>query len=217
MSIHHNSPGTGHHGLHGAENPILRHLESYWQSLRHARHIPARNEIAPQGIDAALPYAFILQRVGPGVARMRVAGQKIHELLCMDARGMPVSVLFAPNSREQLRALVETAFTQPAIVAANLISPAQKFRPALSATLLLLPLRDENDQTSRVLGALVSDGATDDRPRRFDLAPGRAVRIDTLAITLASSQPAPAPADVAPQTQRPDVVRPALRLVIDNG
>jgi hypothetical protein len=43
------------------------------------------------------------------------------------------------------------------------------------------------------------------------------VRIDTLAITLASSQPAPAPADVAPQTQRPDVVRPALRLVIDNG
>ncbi len=104
MSIHHNSPGTGHHGLPGAENPILRHLESYWQSLRHARHIPARNEIAPQGIDAALPYAFILQRVGPGVARMRVAGQKIHELLCMDARGMPVSVLFAPNSREQLRA-----------------------------------------------------------------------------------------------------------------
>ena len=107
MSIHHNSPGTGHHGLPGAENPILRHLGSYWQSLRHARHIPARNEIAPQGVDAALPYAFILQRVGPGVARMRVAGQKIHELLCMDARGMPVSVLFAPNSREQLRALVD--------------------------------------------------------------------------------------------------------------
>lgn len=216
MSIHHNNSGRGHHGLPGAENPILRNLEIYWQSLRHARHIPARNEIAPQGIDAALPYAFILHRVGPGVARMRVAGQKIYELLCMDARGLPVSVLFAPNSREQLRALVETAFTQPAIVAASLISPAQKFRPALSGTLLLLPLRDENDQTSRVLGALVSDGATDYRPRRFDLAAGRAVRIDTLAITLASSQPVPALTDVAPQTQRPDVVRPALRLVVDN-
>ncbi|EAQ06375.1 PAS domain-containing protein [Yoonia vestfoldensis] len=217
MSIHHNNPGPGHHGLPGANSPILRNLEIYWQSLRHARHIPARNDIAPQGIDAALPYAFILQRVGPGVARMRVAGQKIHELLRMDARGMPVSVLFAPDSREQLRALVETAFTQPAIVAASLIAPAQRFRTALSGTILMLPLRDENDQTSRVLGALVSDGATDDRPRRFDLAPGRAVRIDTLAITLASSQPVPPPADVAPQTQRPDVVRPALRLVIDNG
>ena len=217
MSIHHNNPGPGHHGLPGANSPILRNLEIYWQSLRHARHIPARNDIAPQGIDAALPYAFILQRVGPGVARMRVAGQKIHELLRMDARGMPVSVLFAPDSREQLRALVETAFTQPAIVAASLIAPAQRFRTALSGTILMLPLRDENDQTSRVLGALVSDGATDDRPRRFDLAPGRAVRIDTLAITLASSQPVPPPADVATQTQRPDVVRPALRLVIDNG
>jgi hypothetical protein len=116
--------------------------------LRHARHIPARNEIAPQGIDAALPYAFILQRVGPGVARMRVAGQKIHELLCMDARGMPVSVLFAPNSREQLRALVETAFTQPAIVAASLISPAQKnpSRPVRHAPAAAFARRKRPDQ-----------------------------------------------------------------------
>ncbi|ARU00827.1 PAS domain-containing protein [Yoonia vestfoldensis] len=229
MSIHHDSSGHGHHGLPGAGHPVLRNLETYWQSLRHARHIPARNDIAPHGIDAALPYAFILQRVAPGVARMRVAGQKIHNLLCMDARGMPISVLFAPDSRDQLRDLVETAFAQPAIVAASLISPAQRFRPALSATILLLPLRDEKDQTSRILGALVSDGDNDDRPRRFDLAPGRALRIERLAITLASSQKLPDPVPVtapvsAPVTasgagpsQRPDAERPALRLVVDNS
>ncbi|WP_043699297.1 PAS domain-containing protein [Yoonia vestfoldensis] len=211
MSIYHDSPDARRHGLPGADCPILHSLENYWHSLRHARHIPARNDVAPHMIDAALPHAFILQRVAPGVARMRVAGQKIHDLLRMDARGMPISVLFGPDSRDSLRDLVETAFTQPAIVAASLLSAGQMFRPALPATILMLPLRDEKGATSRVLGALVCEGMTGNRPRRFDLAPGRLVRIDSLAINLASSQPAPA------QMQRPDAERPALRLVVDNG
>lgn len=219
MSIFHDSPYARRDGLPGADCPILHSLELYWQSLRHAQHIPARNDVAPHMIDAALPHAFILQRVAPGVARMRVAGQRIHDLLCMDARGMPVSVLFAPDSRESLRDLVETAFTQPAIVAASLLSASQMFRPALPATILMLPMRDERGEISRVLGALVCDPATGNRPRRFDLAPDRMVRIQSLAITLASSQPAPAPLPdpALTQTQRPDAERPALRLVVDNG
>ncbi|WP_322888968.1 MULTISPECIES: PAS domain-containing protein [unclassified Yoonia] len=219
MSIFHDSSDARRHGLPGADCPILQSLELYWQSLRHSRHIPARNEIAPHMIDAALPHAFILQRVAPGVARMRVAGQRIHDLLRMDARGMPVSVLFAPDSRDRMRDLVETAFTQPAIVAASLLSAGQIFRPALPATIMMLPMRDERGEVSRVLGALVCDASPANRARRFDLVPDRTVRIDSLAITLASSQPAPAPLPepIAPQPQRPDMQRPALRLVVDNG
>ena len=193
----------------GADCAILRSLETYWQSLRDARHLPARSAIAPDRIDAALPYAFILQRVAPGVARMRVAGQRIHDLLRMDARGMPVSILFAPASRDRLCDLVETAFTRPAIVAAGLVSPAQTFRPALQGTILMLPMRDDHGQISRVLGALVTPDAQGHVPRRFDLAPDRALRIDPLSIALASSAPAPA--------QKPDALRPALRLVVNNG
>jgi hypothetical protein len=211
MSIFYNGPDARRQGLPGADCAILRSLELYWQSLRHARHIPARNDIAPHMIDAALPHAFILQRVAPRVARMRVAGQAIHDLLQMDARGMPVSVLFASDSRDRLRDLVETAFTEPAIIAASLCSAGHKFRPALPATILMLPMRDERGEISRVLGALVCDGISDNRPRRFDLVPDRIVRIESLAINLASSQ------SVAAQRQRPDAERPALRLVIDNG
>ncbi|MBQ2263323.1 MAG: PAS domain-containing protein [Loktanella sp.] len=192
----------------GADCPILHNLESYWQSLRHATHLPARSAIAPNRIDAALPYAFILQRVAPGVARMRVAGQHIHDLLRMDARGMPVSILFAPDSRDRLCDLVETAFTQPAIVAASLISPAQTFRPALTGTILLLPMRDDRGQISRVLGALVTAEPTGHLPRRFDMAKVP-VRIDNLAITLASSGTAP--------MRKPDAARPALRLIVNNA
>lgn len=209
MSSTYDSPDTPRHALPGVACPILKNLESYWQSLRHAQQIPARSEVAPHEIDALLPFAFILHRVAPRVARIRVAGQRIHDLLRMDARGMPVSILFTPASRDRLGDLVETAFTSPAIIAANLLAPAQLFRPALAATILMLPLRDDIGQTSRLLGAIVPDDAPGNRPRRFDLAPHRAVRIDHLGIALATSQMAPA--------QKPDAVRPALRLVVNNG
>lgn len=212
MSTIHDSPDARRLGLPGADCPILHSLEMYWQSLRQSRHIPARNDVAPHMIDAALPHAFILQRVAPGIARMRVAGQKIHDLLRMDARGMPVSALFAPDSRDRLRDLVEAAFTQPAIVAASLMSAGQMFRPALPATMLMLPMRDERGDISRVLGALVCDTSPGSRARRFDLAPDRMVRIDSLAITLASNRPA----RVTAEQRRPDAMRPALRLVVNN-
>ncbi|WP_322892518.1 MULTISPECIES: PAS domain-containing protein [unclassified Yoonia] len=209
MSPTRDHPENGRDSLPGADCPILRSLEAYWQSLRHARRIPARNDIAPDQIDAALPYAFVLQRVAPGVARMRVAGQRIHDLLRMDARGMPVSILFAPGSRDALSDLVETAFVRPAIIAADLIAPAQLFHPALAGRIMLLPLRDDQGKTSRVLGALVTKPVTGNAPRRFDLAPGRTLRIDSLAIGLVSSQPSP--------QQKPDAIRPALRLIVNNA
>jgi hypothetical protein len=195
--------------LPGADCTILRQLESYWQSLRHAQTIPARNAIAPQAIDPILPYAFVLQRVAPRVARIRVAGRQIHDLLRMDARGMPLSVLFTADSRDRMADLIETAFTAPAILAVHLQTNAQVFRPALPATMLFLPLRDEQGVTSRLIGACVVEGATGPRPRRFDIVPGSQLRLDRLGLTLASSVGEPA--------KRPDTKRPALRLVVNNG
>ncbi|MBQ1202448.1 MAG: PAS domain-containing protein, partial [Loktanella sp.] len=164
---------------------------------------------APHQIDPVLPFAFILQRVAPRVARIRVAGQKIHDLLRMDARGMPMSILFTPDSRDKLTDLVETAFTSPAIIAARLLAPAQLFRPALPATILMLPMRDDLGQTNRMLGAIVAQGESGHRPRRFDLAPASPIRIEPLHPIQTQSSTMP--------KQKPDAGRPALRLVVDNS
>ncbi|SFR39834.1 PAS domain-containing protein [Yoonia tamlensis] len=197
----------------GADNPVLMQLESYWRALRHARHIPARNDIRPHEIDSALPHAFILQRVAPGVARMRVAGQQLHDLLKMDARGMPVSSFFHADARAQIADLVELAFSEPAIVAVPLVSQGNVVRAPLTGTMLLLPLRDDNGQTSRVLGALMTQGHRGNRQRRFEIDRSMGIRVDRLGIKLAATQSLPRRVN----EKGPDAQRPALQLVVNNA
>lgn len=195
-------------------NPILQNLERYWQTLRDAQHLPARSDIAPRQIDQALPNAFILQRVAPGIGRFRVAGQKLHELLKMDARGMPLGTLFLPQARDQVHDLVEAAFSGPAIVSIPLVSPGSLLRAQVNGTMLLLPMRDSADQPTRILGALVSDAQSNNRPHRFMIAEGAGIRHEPLADKTSATQMM----HRAPRlTEKPDAIRPALRLVVNNG
>ena len=195
-------------------DPILQSLEKYWQTLRHARRLPARNDISPQQIDHALPFAFILQRVAPGTARFRVAGQKLHDLLKMDARGMPVSTLFLPEARARIQELVEASFSGPAIVSVPLVSPGTVIRPEVNATMLLLPMRDNTDQPTRILGALVTDAKAGNRPRRFMIDQNARIRQEPVGVQLATAQLIPRKPVLV---EKPDAIRPALRLVINNG
>ena len=196
----------------GANNPVLSSLEKYWQTLRRAQRLPQRNDIEPSQIDRALPHAFILQRVAPGIARMRVAGQHLHDLLQMDARGMPLSTLFEPVAREQIADLIECAFQEPAIIAVPLVSTGSIVRPGLKGTMLLLPLNDEKGETNRILGAIVTEGQIGTRPRRFNVPDGAIIRHETLSLQLAASQTLP----MAAKPLASDAKRPMLRLVVDN-
>lgn len=213
MKIVEDNPQRRRADLPGATNPTLQSLERYWQALRHAQRVPSRNDIEPSQIDAALPHAFILQRVAPGIARMRVAGQQLHNLLKMDARGMPLSTFFLPEARDEVAKLVEAAFTEPAIISIPLNAPANLVRPRLTGTMLMLPLRDDKGDTSRILGAIVTEGEAGSRPRRFEITKGACIRHETLGLQLASVQPLLHPT----QTKGPDAERPALRLVVNNG
>ena len=197
----------------GVNEPVLQALEAYWQTLRHAQTIPARTDLVPSEIDHVLPYSFILQRVAPGVARFRVAGQKLHELLKMDARGMPLTTLFDPFSRNQIQDYVELAFAEPAIIALSLTSPGNMIRATVNGTILLLPMRDHGGTTNRLLGALVTNAQSGNRPRRFAIDPHAPVRHEPIGLKLATTQLMPRPA--AP-IEKPDAKRPALRLVVNN-
>lgn len=200
--------------LPGANDPILQALEDYWKTLRHAQRIPARNDLVPSKIDHVLPHAFILQRVAPGIARFRVAGQKLHGLLKMDARGMPFTTLFEPEARDRIQDLVEQAFAGPAIVGLSVTSPGTLLRPVIEGNMLLLPMGDHNGTANRLLGALVTEPHNANRPRRFTISKNSAVRHEPLGVTLAATQIIPrGPVE----TEKPDVSRPALRLVINNS
>lgn len=196
----------------GHNDPLLQSLEQYWETLRDATRLPARTDLSPNMIDHALPNAFILQRVAPGIGRFRVAGQRLHDLLKMDARGMPLSVFFTADAREQAQQLLESAFMSPAIVSIPLVSSGSLLRPEINGTMLLLPMRDNAGKTTRMLGALVCDDYAGSRARRFSIPQSARIRHDPLGVQLAATQ-------MIPQVpmKKPDAARPALKLVVNNG
>ena len=144
-------------------------VEAYWDALRVGREMPKRAEIDPRGIESALAHAFILERVAPGVARMRIAGSHLHDLLGMEARGMPVTAFFTPDTRTRIARLLEEVFQTPATAHVFMQAPAGPDGPALVARMALLPLKSDLGDVSRILGCLVSIGEIGQAPRRFDL------------------------------------------------
>jgi hypothetical protein len=145
----------------------LQELRGYWEALREEGRAPFRSQINPRGMEGALAGAFIVERVAPGVARFRIAGALIGDLVGCDPRGMPLSVLFDPRGRAQLAEAVEQVFIGPAMLDLRLEAERGLGRAALSAQALLLPLRNEMGETDLAIGCMALSGEPERRARRF--------------------------------------------------
>jgi len=149
--------------------PIAQ-IESYWEALRGTRLMPKRSEIDPRGIEQALEFAFIVERIAPGIARLRIAGSHLSDIMGMEVRGMPLTSFITPSFRRQVSDTLEEVFETPAMCELHLKSEAgQGARPQLDARMLLLPLKSDLGDVSRILGCLVSNGELGHAPRRFDV------------------------------------------------
>ena len=153
---------------HGTD--ALAQVRAYWDGLRDGRLVPLRADLDPRGIEGALPASFILERVAPGQARFRVAGQELTQLVGSDVRGMPIGILFSPAARDAAGAALEATFAGPEAVELELQAETGFARPRLRGRMILLPLRSDLGCISRALGCLVTTGPTGRAPRRFDLS-----------------------------------------------
>ncbi|MBV7379358.1 PAS domain-containing protein [Maritimibacter dapengensis] len=147
--------------------PSIRRVEAYWEGLRNGRLMPARREVDPRGISDVLEFAFVLEKIAPGVARFRLAGMHLNDLMGMEVRGMPITAMFLPEARRDLKTLLETVLESPAKVKVTLDSDHGLTRPKLEAQMVLLPLKDEQGRPTRVFGALQAKGKIGRGPRRF--------------------------------------------------
>lgn len=158
----------------GTTGPIddagLRTLHAYWRNLCRGQHLPRRADIDPRRIEAVLPNAFVLERIAPGLARFRVAGTHLADLMGMDVRGMPVSCLIRPSGRERFANALTWLFEGPATLDLWLTAPVGPLRGTQSGRMMLLPLLGDRGDVDRALGCLISTGATGHRPHRFDLS-----------------------------------------------
>lgn len=147
----------------------IRQAEAYWSALRTGDAVPKRSQIDPRGLEDILEYAFVLERIAPGIARFRLAGQHLVGLAGMEVRGMPLTAFFTPAARNHISATLEHVFDTPAVAEATLAVEASRGRAPSEARMILLPLQSDLGDISRVLGVLVSDGACAQNPCRFNV------------------------------------------------
>ncbi|MFV2034781.1 MAG: PAS domain-containing protein [Halocynthiibacter sp.] len=164
----------------GMDYRVLRQLEGYWDGLRAGRTVPRRSEVDPRGIEDALEYAFILERIAPGLARFRLAGMHLVDLMGMEVRGMPLTAFFTPEFRRPVSDILEQVFDGPQTAEMTLSGEKGIGKPALEAKLLMLPLKSDLGDVSRVLGCLVSKGRVGRSPRRFNLENSHSNQIDNI-------------------------------------
>ena len=156
---------------------VTAELRGYWEGLRGGRGVPLRSAVNPRGIERALEYAFILERIAPSIARFRLAGMHLSDLMGMEVRGMPLTSFFTPKSRPRVATLLEAVFQGPEITDLTLEGEGGFGKPVLAAKLLILPLKSDLGDVTRALGCLVADGQIGRTPRRFDIISAGNTRI----------------------------------------
>ena len=138
-----------------SDQPIskeLRTLHAYWDRLRAGRRTPYRNEIDPRDMECDVRNLFILENLGRGNIRFRLAGTAIVEAFGMELRGMNARAIMSAASRESFTALISEGLEDPGTGYARLVPTDDE-----SATweISLLPLRSDFGMTDRVIGCLV--------------------------------------------------------------
>lgn len=181
--------------------PIAQ-IEAYWEAVRGARLLPKRSDIDPRGIEQSLEHAFILERVAAGIARMRIAGSHLNQVMGMEVRGMPLTSFFTPAARATVSDLLEVVFQTPAICTLHLTSAEAIGRPPLQGRLIMLPLKSDLGDVSRVLGCLVVSGDIGNAPRRFDIAHKDVLHIAAGEAPVLTTQPNMPPV-ARPQQETP--------------
>lgn len=192
-----------------ARYQIITHVRAYWEALREDGALPRRMQIDPRGIEGALPYAFLVERIGSGIGRFRLAGTHVADLMGMDVRGMPFSALFSPDARSSVAERLEQVFTTPAILDLSLEAERGMAQPALEGRMILLPVQGIAE-TDLALGCLVTEGRLGRSPRRFAVARALQERIGTVRTTQSVSGFAEEQIPFDPPKPRP---HPHLRLV----
>jgi hypothetical protein len=169
----------------------LAEVRAYWEGLRDASNLPRRTQIDPRGMAGALGQVVLLEQVAAGMARIRLGGTTLNDLMGMEVRGMPLSALFDPMARQALERVLAQVFTGRQ--AATLVLEAERglARPVLSGRLLLLPVLGDAGRPDLILGHLALSGGIGRTPRRFHIAHVLTEHLSTVAQVRAFAEPTP--------------------------
>ncbi len=167
-------------------------LMAFWTGLRAGRPAPYRAEITAQSLGRTLAsHVFILESLGGGELRFRLAGGALSELFGMELRGMSAPALFVGADGARFASLAERALTLGAVAAVEAEAETEGEAP-VRIEIALLPLRSDFGRLDRLMGAahvLTAPGEAapliSAAPRRLRLIAAAAATPDAPAATRA--------------------------------
>ena len=137
----------------------LRHVRTqqlfeYWTSLRAGRSAPYKSEVTAQGLGRSLAgNVFIMEKMGDGALRYRLAGSRLYDYFGLELRGMSGPTIMETSSRMQFRSLVDDCLAGPEIGVVWGAAEAEAGN-RVNFELMLAPLRSDFDQLNRLLGCV---------------------------------------------------------------
>lgn len=154
----------------------VNELFAYWNRRRGAADVPDRCDIEPADIGRILPDTFILEHVGGGDPRFRLAGTGLCTAFGRELRAGSFNGLFAPDIRNRLARIADNimAHRTPAVLLATAHARGGEGR---AAEIALLPMTSQGKNADRIIGAF----ALVERPRLADL-PLRFLTLDRLRV-----------------------------------
>lgn len=155
----------------GFEDERTRRLLDYWLSLRGGRVMPSRRDLDPAAMKWGLANLWIAERGDGEQVRIRLAGDRIDQVLGRTARRFTVQQLFP----ERYAALVEKELRyvmQACVLSHMILEMTVEGQPSQRAERLALPLSEDDEAVTNILGIAVRPFTMEDA---FDYAKERIV------------------------------------------
>lgn len=185
----------------------LDRLRDYWDRLRAGRSAPLRAELDPREFDDMLGAMFILEQVTQGQVRVRLGGQQLCEMMGMEVRGMPPEAFIDAHHRLNFQSHLQSVLNGPAVAELELGAVDAKGRK-MKAHMLLLPLRSDFGEISRIIGAIAVEHSDMRVPANFT--------INDVRISPVHGDDAPVESLPGFEEPAPTFAGPAVREVVDN-
>lgn len=169
------------------QDPILNSLKTYWETLRAGRLAPYRSEVDPREFEHALENMFILEVVGNEMIRVRLAGMKLCMMMGMEVRGMSPRAFMMPEDRARFDLMVMDVVNKPAVTE-MVVETVDYNGKSGTAYLLLMPLRSDFGEITRILGCISDNNEPFEAPVRFRITQTNS---DPIRFSEASETPMP--------------------------
>lgn len=163
---------------------MIQTLRSHWESLRINGGIPLRADIDPRQIPDVLDSLFIFERLNPQDVRVRIAGLTLCEMMGMEVRGQSPLSFFDDSTRRRFAAVVADVMDRPTTARLGL-DTVDKMGNEARAEMILLPLRSDFGDVTRLIGCVTGPAEGFTAPMRFHV---RNVDMETLNRTEQDTQ-----------------------------